>query len=154
MKFRLIENRADWNVLSSKFTARQWVSEGAGLWTGQLDLFLYGVRFHLGHVSDPWWFYLDYCCGQNPIAQILIPSVVFKALECAAETASIREVVKRFPSHRRKPMHNDPDCWAKLCGLAGIEVLSLEAGADVRTPVLADSFLAGQRSRRREGVSS
>lgn len=113
---------------------RQWFSE-SGLWLVSLDQMLFGIRCNVsrGFERDGKIFWqgieLPYCLGLNRLAILLVPAAVMKAMEQIPEDAG-PIAVGHFPVQHRKPMHNDPECWAELCRMVDMPPIDLTIYAD------------------------
>src|SRR3954465_6711304 len=106
----------------------RWDSVPTGRYRVVIVPMIFGLRCNLMHDygrphGDPHtWLYYEaaYCMGDHRLSFLLVPAVVIKALAGVEEHAVPRRVGDLLPQQRRKPMYNDPDCWRKLCELAGL----------------------------------
>ena len=150
MKFKPPIEFPDGRDGTSSWAAARWESDG-GAWRVEIDQVLFGYRLHVWRRDDlpppfasgAWSSYLlDYCMGTSQTAILLLPPMVMRVLQPHderpdlpfAQDPVVAFVQKTFPAQRRKPLNNDPECWAALCALAGVPSLrgmDLEAGNHV-----------------------
>jgi hypothetical protein len=120
MKFKRVD------VQPSVVSLARW-DEQEGVWFLNAAPVLYGVRLHVcvNHERDEAGsIEMVYCMGRGGTAHLLVPGVVAKALESLPGTATCPDVRRHLPHQARKPMCNDPECWTKLCELAGVPELA------------------------------
>lgn len=92
-----------------------WESENS-IWQVRLDQMAYGRRVHVMQKGDM-CYQTEYCAGSNPIWQQALLGVVKTIVE-QYEEDNFRV---RWPRYGIRPMFNDPDCWHKLCRMAGMD---------------------------------
>jgi hypothetical protein len=110
----------------------------------------FGLRFRLGPADCSMGVDVDYCCGMNQAAVMLLPLIVFGVLKDLPEDATSPEVRDRLPLQRRKPIENDPDCWGKLCALAGVPPIELADQPALAIPTLAEQVFSAAEGGSRE----
>jgi hypothetical protein len=106
-------------------TLQEWRSEG-GHWVVHVNRVFFGLRVNLGPEGDRYdhGYELDYCAGTDRAALLLLPRLIIAALDNVPEAVGCDWIRRRFPRQARKPIANDPACWARLCELAGVPDLA------------------------------
>jgi hypothetical protein len=138
----------------ASWTAARWESEG-GSWRIEVNQVLFGYRVQLARRDDvppalgrgPWTSYeADYCLGTSRLALRLFPEMIMRILygqdhverpDLRFDEDPIVPFVRGLPKQVRRPMANDPECWAKFCELAGVAALAeLHLSQDPPAPLV------------------